>query len=68
MEILPVCTSESNGQDRGRTRIADSCIAEDSLEKLATNPARITNAPASFAWGMGGVRAGMRSDAFLSAR
>ena len=35
----------SNGQDKGRTRIGDSCIAEDGLEKLATNPARITKPP-----------------------
>jgi hypothetical protein len=49
-------TSLSNGQDEGRTCIADSCIAENGLEKLATIPARITNASAGFAWGLGGVR------------
>jgi len=32
-------------EDKGWTRIADSCIAEDDLEKLATNPARITKPP-----------------------
>jgi hypothetical protein len=35
----------SNGQNKGRTRIADSCIAENGLEKLATIPARITEPP-----------------------
>jgi hypothetical protein len=45
LETLPFITSASNGQDKGRTRIADSCIAEDGLEKLATIPARITEPP-----------------------
>ncbi len=38
-------TSLSSGQNKGRTGIADSCIAENSLEKLATIPARITKPP-----------------------
>jgi len=45
LETLPFITFPSNGQNKGWTRIADSCIAEDSLEKLATNPARITKPP-----------------------
>ena len=35
----------SNGQNKGRTRIADSCIAEDGLEKLATIPDTFNEAP-----------------------
>ena len=53
----PFITPVSNGQDKGWTRIADSCIAENRLEKLATNPDTFNEAPASVAWGLGGVRA-----------
>ena len=37
--------SGGDGRAKGRMRIADSCIAEDNLEKLATIPARITKPP-----------------------
>jgi hypothetical protein len=39
LRTLFFITSVSNGENKGRARITDSCIAENELEKLATNPA-----------------------------